>query len=365
MKKLLLSVIVLATLIGIAEAAPFQTLGMLRTPDAYVLPHKAAELVLSAYYRDVTRPSYVTDDYNGLIPYGMIGVGILDRVELGFFGGDDVYFMNAKIKLLQETTNIPQVAIGMDNIFSPVNERRSQDFMPGPGAPSWAAHPDKIDYEFYSPYFVMSKQAVMGGVSWMFNLGVGANRYIGQVPRSRWFSGVFASIEVSPFDNFAIQGEYDGKDFNAGVKYSIKNFSLRLGAEAVEDWAKESEGNGYEGNVRVAFALSYLFDQFAEARRRRPDIRPIVTIDNNPNPIVTNGEIPVGTEKPGTDIAVVTPGSKIPNPNITETSAYKELSPEAKELLAELRNLREERQKAQKALEDLRIWLQELKEQNQ
>jgi len=34
-------------------------------------------------------------------------------------------------------------------------------------------------------------------------------------------------------------------------------------------------------------------------------------------------------------------------------------------LLAELRLLREERQKAQKALEDLRKWLQELKEENQ
>ena len=48
MKKVILSVIVLATMFGFLEAAPFQTLGMLRTPDAYVLPHKAAEFMLEA-----------------------------------------------------------------------------------------------------------------------------------------------------------------------------------------------------------------------------------------------------------------------------------------------------------------------------
>ena len=55
----------------------------------------------------------------------------------------------------------------------------------------------------------------------------------------------------------------------------------------------------------------------------------------------------------------------VTTPGIVEASAYKELSPEVKDLLAELRLLREERQKAQKALEDLRKWLQELKEENQ
>ncbi|MDX9828470.1 MAG: hypothetical protein RBT73_12080, partial [Spirochaetia bacterium] len=98
MKKVILSVIVLAAMFGFLEAAPFQTLGMLRTPDAYVLPHKAAEFMLVGYYRDIAKP--VASDDPAL--YFMAGVGLMDRVELGMFVGDKVdddmvYFLNLKV----------------------------------------------------------------------------------------------------------------------------------------------------------------------------------------------------------------------------------------------------------------------------
>ncbi len=384
MKKVIMSVIVLAALIGIIEAAPFQTMGLLRTPDAYVIPHKSAQLVLAGYYRNVERPAYVDPDKNGLNFYGMLGVGLFDRVQLDFFGGDYVYFLNAKVKLLEETPKIPQIAVGMDNILSPINRRRAQDYRPywdpeagDEGAPSptydphdlgWIDHPDKTDYEYFSPYLVASKQVVFGGVDWMFNLGFGSNRYTGQVDRSRWFSGAFASVEISPWDNFAVQGEYDGKDFNAGLKYSYQNFGVRLGAEAVEDLAKGSEGNGYENNLRIALGLSYLFDRYSEKGSRiRPDLSLYATASDLEPPIPTTGDVEVVTTQPAQpgEVAIVTPGTQLPTPGIVEASAYKELSPEVKDLLAELRLLREERQKAQKALEDLRQWLQELKEENQ
>ena len=385
MKKVILSVIVLAAVIGIIEAAPFQTMGLLRTPDAYVNPHKSAQLVLAGYYRNVEKPSYVDMDMNGLNFYGMLGVGLFDRVQMDFFGGDYVYFLNAKIKLLQETPKFPQIAIGMDNIFSPVNRRRAQDYRPyyywdpeqqvivhSPIRDSlnlgWIDHPDKTDYEHFSPYIVASKQVVMGGIDWMFNAGFGANRYTGQVPRSRFFSGFFTSVEISPWDNFAIQGEYDGKDFNAGLKYSYKNFGIRLGAEAVEDMAKGSEGNGYENNLRIALGLSYLFDRYSDKNATiRPDLSLYATSIGTEPVVVTTEPVAVAPTESGkpSEVAIVTPGTQLPTPGIVEASAYKELSPEVKDLLAELRLLREERQKAQKALEDLRKWLQELKEENQ
>jgi len=385
MKKVILSVIVLAAVIGIVEAAPFQTMGLLRTPDAYVIPHKSAQLVLAGYYRNVEKPSYVDMDKNGLNFYGMLGVGLFDRVQLDFFGGDYVYFLNAKVKLLQETPKFPQIAIGMDNIFSPVNRRRAQDYRPyyywdpeqqvivhSPIRDSlnlgWIDHPDKTDYEHFSPYIVASKQVVMGGIDWMFNVGFGANRYIGQVFCSRFFSGFFTSVEISPWDNFAIQGEYDGKDFNAGLKYSYKNFGIRLGAEAVEDMAKGSEGNGYENNLRIALGLSYLFDRYSDKNATiRPDLSLYATSIGTEPVVVTTEPVAVAPTESGkpSEVAIVTPGTQLPTPGIVEASAYKELSPEVKDLLAELRLLREERQKAQKALEDLRKWLQELKEENQ
>lgn len=385
MKKVILSVIVLAAVIGIIEAAPFQTMGLLRTPDAYVIPHKSAQLVLAGYYRNVEKPSYVDMDKNGLNFYGMLGVGLFDRVQMDFFGGDYVYFLNAKVKLLQETPKFPQIAIGMDNIFSPINRRRAQDYRPyyywdpeqqvivhSPIRDSlnlgWIDHPDKTDYEHFSPYIVASKQVVMGGIDWMFNAGFGSNRYTGQVPRSRFFSGFFTSVEISPWDNFAIQGEYDGKDFNAGLKYSYKNFGIRLGAEAVEDMAKGSEGNGYENNLRIALGLSCLFDRYSDKNATiRPDLSLYATSIGTEPVVVTTEPVAVAPTESGkpSEVAIVTPGTQLPTPGIVEASAYKELSPEVKDLLAELRLLREERQKAQKALEDLRKWLQELKEENQ
>ena len=167
MKKVILSVIVLAAVIGIVEAAPFQTMGLLRTPDAYVIPHKSAQLVLAGYYRNVEKPSYVDMDKNGLNFYGMLGVGLFDRVQLDFFGGDYVYFLNAKVKLLQETPKF------LKSLLAWITSSR-QSIAPGTGLQTllllgseqqvivnspirdslnlgWIDHPDKTDYEHFSP----------------------------------------------------------------------------------------------------------------------------------------------------------------------------------------------------------------------
>ena len=423
MRKVIFSALVLASMVGMLFGAPFQTLGMLRTPDAYVLPHKAAEILLVGYYRDVVKPAGVDmDKFGKFVPYGMLGVGLGDRAELGLFAGDKVFYLNAKLKLIEETLRIPQLAVGVDNILSGVQYHRAQDPHPG-----WyyENHPDKTDYEYWSPYVVGSKQVVIGKTNWMFNLGVGSNRFTGQVPRSRIFNGMFYSVEFSPFKDFYIQGEYSGHDFQAGLKYTIDNFGIRVGAQAIEDLAKD---NGYEDNFRVALGVSYLFDKYAKAKRR-PDIvelakaaygidepfidvpepevvitEPEITV---PEVVVTEPEITVPevvvTEPEITEPEVVViepeitePEVVVIEPEITEPEvvvtepkpgdvtgeislggieftggdinvqggSYKELSPEIKDLLEELRLLREEREKAQKALLDLRGWLKELKQQH-
>ncbi|MDD2227983.1 MAG: hypothetical protein PHY48_01065 [Candidatus Cloacimonetes bacterium] len=390
MKKVIFSVLVLATMFGIVQAAPFQTLGMLRTPDAYVLPHRAAEILMVGYYRDVAAPLPPTQDAKdaskGFFPYGMIGVGLFNRVELGVFAGDNtkldglVYFMNIKAKIIEESLVIPQVAVGIDNMFSPVPKHSALDLNSGE---AFSDHPDRAAYEYFSPYVVASKQAVFAGVPWMLNVGIGSNKFIGQVTRSRIFNGLFSSVEVSPLRNFAVQGEYDGQDFNVGMKYSYKNFGIKMGMQAIEDMAKNTD---YKDNLRIAFGLSYLFDKYSEAKRR-PDLSRyastsdiggtnVVDIGETPTPIETGVVIPPsGTLTPGTDVVVVpptgTPGSEVVTLSPTElqtpglitpgSAAYKELSPEVRDLLKELEALRMERQNAQKALDDLRKWIQELK----
>jgi len=389
MKKVILSVIVLATMFGFLEAAPFQTLGMLRTPDAYVLPHKAAEFMLVGYYRDVAKP--VASDDPAL--YLMAGVGLMDRVELGMFVGDKVdddmvYFLNLKVKILQETLKLPQISVGMDNILSPVGETSVEDLDPND---DFYAHPDKADYEAFSPYAVASKQAVVFGIPWMFNLGLGAHRFTGQAARSRILNGVFASAELSPVKNLYLQGEFSGHDFNAGVKYVYKNWGFRIGAEALEDLTKD---NGYEDNLRVAFGISYLMDQFAEAKRsnRRPNlwqyaetspvdyevttelptggavvVPPTTTSPVVTPPVTTSPVKPptTGTVTSGTEVVTGPSGTTLQTPGLTTggSASYSQLSPEVRDLLEELRVLREERQKAQRSLDDLRAWIQQMKTQ--
>ena len=402
MKKVILSVIVVVAMFGLLDAAPFQTLGMLRTPDAYVLPHMAAEFMLVGYYREA-----IPFDRDGFSPYLMAGVGILDRVELGLFLGDKVedeplvYFLNVKAKILQETPRLPQLSVGIDNILSPVGETSAQDLNLGD---DFYTHPDKVCYEAFSPYAVASKQAVVLGMPWMFNLGFGAHRFTGQASRARVLNGVFMSAEMSPIRDLAIQGEFDGQDFNAGIKYSWKNWGAKIGVQALEDFVKD---NGYEDNLRVAFGVSYVLDKYAEAQRRPdlglyakdkhmddpyvvdlgtapdesgvvippsdtsyPDSTPVIvppgTIATKPGVVVAPPVTTVpkpGVETPGT-IVTSPPTTTIETPGQTGSgisSSQAQLSPEVRDLLEELRVLRTEREKAQKSLDDLRAWIEQLK----
>ena len=227
------------------------------------------------------------------------------------------------------------------------------------------------------------------GIPWMLNLGFGANRFVGQVSRSRYFNGFFTSLEMSPVKDLSLQAEYDGEDFNAGIKYSYKNFGIKLAGAAMEDLAKD---NGYEDNLRIGVGLSYLFDKFAEAKRR-PDIGRYATtnleegeeiveigetvITPTETAIVTpSGEVvivPPGTNlsegqviiTPSGEEIVIGPGTQLTTPGLTTqgSAAYKELSPEVQDLMKELQVLREERQKAQQAMDELRKWIQDLKQQ--
>ncbi len=349
MKKLILSVFVLVAIVGMVQGAPIQTMGSLRTPDAYVIPHKSAHITLVGYYRNV--------DEEEFIPYGMLGLGLFNRIQLDGFAGDDVYFMNAKVKLIPETLYFPQISVGMDNIFSTVNVQRAQDYN-DPSEYSWADNPDKCDYEHYSPYVVASKQAVIGGLSCMFNLGGGANRFTGQSPRSRVFSGMFASLEVSPTKNLSLQSEFDGQDFNVGVKYSIGNYTFKVAAQAVENYAKN---NGLENTHRIGVGITYLFDEFSKGKTTRPIIFKSDELEESEKELCANHETAPCPECSDSLKSVeLQPVLKTQSQIPVNSSIQKEFSPEYQILLEEIRALRGEQQQVQKEMEEIRNWLKEL-----
>ncbi len=325
MRKYILSLVALLALFSCLDANPFTLPGELRAPDAYILPNKAAKVQFTSYIRK--EKSVSGSDFEAVF-LGMLQVGILNRIELGLLGGDDVFFGNVKLKVIEETTSIPQVAIGVDNLFSVV----SADVKKDPPTGNLATNPDRYFYERNSLYVAFSKQTVVRGflgipeLSAVVSGGFGRNRFVGQVVRSKQFEGLFASVEFSPYPGIVTIGEIDGSNINLGVKYTWNNFSAKLGYLGFEESLKSNNPNH-----RIALGLSYVFDKYADARRR---------------PYLPDSEVSG------------VPGS-VSQQQIGQGQSQSTGS-SANDLLEELKRLRESREQAQKVLEELRRQLQEI-----
>lgn len=327
MKKVILCLVVMAALFSGLNANPFTLTGELRAPDAYILPNLAAKVQLTSYLRK--EESAPDTDFEASV-FGMLQVGVLNRIELGLMGGDDIVFGNIKVKLIEETIAYPQVAIGVDNLFSKV----ATDAVKNPPSGSMADNPDKCYYERNSLYLVASKQMVLRGVlglpelSAVLSGGFGRNRFVGQVTRSDQFEGFFVSSELSPMPDLYLFGEIDGHNLNLGAKYNWKNFAAKVGyLGAEESWKKDNP------NHRFALGISYVYDKHADARRR-PDMI------SSP---IQGGAGDATREQIGR------------SGGASATSAN--------DLFEELKRLRESREQAQKVLEELRKQLQDLEKE--
>jgi len=304
-------------------AVPYTTMGQLRAPDAYVLPHKSAELTFTNYFRRET-------DFVGLttykyVPMGMVNIGLFDRIGVGAWAGDKVGFVNLKAMIIEETSSIPQVAIGIDNLFSRVGEDANDSTRFG--NENWFDYEDKTFYERNSPYLVFTKASVIRGLSGVpllesyISLGVGRNKFKGQVDLAKRFEGIFGAITIKPRKNISITFENDGGNINAGAQYSIKKFGFKISYVGIEE----------QENNRFGIAVSYLFDQFADTKHKRDIL--------SGNESITESEI-VKSKLSGSDINA------------------------SSDLLEELKKLREQREQAQKVLDELRKQLEALDEES-
>lgn len=320
MKKIVLSLVVLIVALTALNAVPYSTMGLLRSPDAYVLPNKAAEISFTNYLRRESS-SFTKDKPYEYVPMGMINVGILNRIELGGWAGDGLGFANVKVKLIEETPSIPQVSVGVDNIFSPIREDATK-LNPGD---KYFGNPDNCFYERNSPYLVFSKSSIIKGMpkidvlETVISVGVGRNKFRGQVPIAKRFEGIFASISVQPVKNLTLVAEDDGFNLNFGAQYFYKNFTFKVSYVGVEE----------QENNRIGLGITYLFDKYADPRQR-----PVLFMDETGT---TNGK--------ATSETVLTP---------------QEANSSNSDLLEELKKLREQREQAQKVLNELRNQLKEM-----
>jgi hypothetical protein len=320
MKRRYVLFVLLLIMITSSVAVPYTTIGHLRVPNAYLLPHKSAEFTYVSYLRRVKNDFEELPDYE-YIPCGLINIGLFDRVGIAGWAGDDLGFVNLKLKLLEETASIPQVAIGIENLFSKVKQN-SVD-IPYAEYPN----PDKGFYEKNSPYIVFSKGSVIRGMTGIslletvFSIGVGGAKFKGQDDIARRFEGFFGSITIKPEKNTYLTIENDGFNINLGAEYYYKNFGFKISYVGLEE----------QENNRIGIALSYLFDKYADKRRKE------ISIPGEP---MTSREFELlESELTGKEIDV------------------------SQDLLEELKKLREQREHAQKVLDELRKQLKEMDEE--
>ena len=314
MKKAVLLSSVMFLLVISLYSVPYTTIGQLRAPDAYILPNKAVEFTFTNYLRREHSNFTVNTDYQ-YIPMGMVNVGLFNRIGLAGWMGDDLGFVNAKVKLIEETATIPQVAVGVDNIFSPVREDANKI----PSGKPYSDNPDKCFYEKNSAYVAITKASVLRNMTGLklletyITVGIGTNKFKGQVPIAKRFEGLFGAITVKPHKDISITFEDDGFGLNIGATYAIKKFGIKLSYVQLEE----------QENNRIGLAVSYLFDKYADKRRSFLD-------DSSKESELLKSQLE---------------GKEI-NTN--------------SDLLEELKKLREQREQAQKVLDDLRNQLKQM-----
>jgi hypothetical protein len=321
-------------------AIPYAVLGNINIPDAYVLPNKMMEFSLTNYfvlegtnYKEMAESgSQLAGGADGYNLSFSASVGLFDRFELGFVATNyKLYFGNFKVKLFTESEKFPSIALGLENLFSKVQNSEEKiitnyDFT------------DPEDYIKNSFYVVMSKSLLLLSevpalehVETTFHLGVGNRRFKGQRSIVKDLNGLFGGMDIKPSQYLSFNGEIDGHNLNLGINVYYKNFTVRTCVYRLEDMFKDKD-NAYYGQ-KFALGIKYTLDKFSEIKasdKERPGYQPA-------SPRVKQRTIA---------------GS------LADTEAV-ESSGEVNPLLEELRLIRERRKQAEKELEEIRKLLKE------
>lgn len=264
MRKNLLICLILISLSGSVFAFPFANYGNVRVPDAYVMPHLMGRLSVNNYLypqNDQKNDSYA---YNFA---GAVNIGLFKFSEIGFVvSGDDVYYGHLKARIIGETLTLPDITIGVDNLFSGIPSKNPSD-------------PDIVDVANYrknTVYLAISKTILLSGLPKLgdiptrMTLGAGSHRFKSSGTLAGQFEGVFGAVQIEPARNFTIITEIDGHNLNTGLEYRYRNFASRLELYRIEEWNRR--------DPKFGITFSYIFDQLV-APEDRQGFSPIQTFD--------------------------------------------------------------------------------------
>ncbi len=203
-----------------------------------------------------------------------IGIAALNRVDLGIsLLTSKIISFEFKFKINQETNYMPAIAMGSKYIATyewicPIGT--GKDII-------WdddQSYNDMRTSEQYSLFLVATKDIGPYGI---YNIGIGNGCFVGYGPRSRLFNsdvfskeyhsnavGIFWGAEILLLPHVFGLFDFDGRDFNMGIK--IRSYLLQLGISAskLEHRLKGSEAF----YPRFAIGLnmnSFIFKKWSES----------------------------------------------------------------------------------------------------
>lgn len=259
MKRCFLVCVIFAGLVAGAFAFPFANYGNIRVPDAYVMPHTMAQVTFMNYFHQESNAPGM-DDF--AYTWGAaVNAGLFNYGEIGLvFSGEEIFYGHLKLRLFRETVELPDITLGVDNLFSEV-----------PTKPSSGDYPDVLDVHNYrsnTVYVAVSKTTILGGIPVVGDLptritvGAGTHRFRGTRDFGKTASGIFAAGQFEVISNLALIAELDGHNFNSALEYRYRNLSGKLIFYRIEEVQREGKG------AKVGFSLSYIFDKYVDEELR-------------------------------------------------------------------------------------------------
>ncbi len=212
-----------------AGSLPFSHSGLIDIPTASMLLHTQVKLGGA-----VTAFSYQNADSTTESDFaigGHLEFGLFSRAQLGItWLGDAGISGNVRVLALRESTTIPAVAFGCQNIIGEENYEFFRD-----------AQDSLYQYEesqSFSAYLVLTKNLdYFSGVPVCLHLGYGIGRFrqgenSDSDGISNPFRGLFGGFDYHPARNVSLMLEWDGRDANIGASFTMNDNVRFLGAIA-------------------------------------------------------------------------------------------------------------------------------------
>jgi hypothetical protein len=229
--KLIFYLCITAVLLpDISVAAPFfRETGVINIPSAYTVPQGIFSAGINTAIHEQRREELAL----------RVDFGIFNLLELGFItlkNEDKDYLLgNIKLMLSRESGSLPGLSVGIDNFGEKVDN-------------SLTGYRRSI-YGVVSKKFNLPLVHIING-----HIGIGNNRYVSDESIGKYLHGVFLGLNKDLYLSFLesyliLMCEVDGKDINAGVKYSMDS-GLALNVAV-------GEINGGSEEIKYYIGLSF------------------------------------------------------------------------------------------------------------